>query len=453
MFVSGLVVKVKLCSRQFSLFTKLENYYKLNTRFLTRENFYGDFFPLKKGVFKNAAALCSSPKVTLYLLLALAAVSVFGTLEGAAEQGRYDLYYQSLWYRLLLAALAVNLVSCTLKTFRRNFRDRSRFMAAMDEVSEVEADTVIERGRQSLFPQLESQGYRLYVSGDRCLAERGRLGRWGSTVVHCSCLLIMVGALASELGFVGTRFIYVGQQDNRVLDWKIQSERELRFTVRLDDFKAQYYPIDLQITAYRQESREPLQTWTTREGERFDLPGSGLSAEVVSFDPFTRELYLKILRDEAVLGDYRAGVGEHTYHEGFDAGVVLYPTAFRDPILKQTYSHVTILENGRTVRQGEISINHPLVHRGVSIYQTAFERDKFGFWYVGFQFSRDPGKPLVWAGCVTLTLGLLLAFGVPYRVVAISSAVESCRLRAIRGFGGVSGRLVFERLTAALKGG
>ncbi len=407
---------------------------------------------MRPTVSTKIASFCSSPKVTLYLLLALAAVSVFGTLQGAAEQGRYDLYYQSLGYRLLLAALAVNLVACTLKTIRRNLRDRSRFLTAMDEGSEVEADTVIERGRQTLFPHLEAQNYRLSVSGDRCLAERGRLGRWGSTVVHCSCLLIMVGALASELGFVGTRFIYVGQQDSRILDWKTQSERELGFTVRLDDFKARYYPIDLQITAYPPESREPLQTWTTREGETFDLPGSGLSARVISFDPFTRELHLKILRGDEVRGDYRAGVGEHTYHEGFDAGVVLYPTAFKDPILKQTYSHVTIVEDGRAVQQGEISINHPLVHRGVSIYQTAFERDKYGFWYVGFQFSRDPGKPLVWAGCVALALGLLLAFAMPYRVLAIVSTPESCRLRPIRGFGGDSGRLAFERLTAELKG-
>jgi cytochrome c biogenesis protein len=416
-------------------------------------NLSGDFSPLKPSVFKKAATVCTSPKVTLYLLLALAAVSVFGTLEGAAEQGRYDLYYQSPWYRLLLAALALNLAACTLKTIRRNLQDRSRFMAAMDQGSEVETDTVIDRGRQALFPQLEAQGYRLSVSGDRCLAERGRLGRWGSTVVHCSCLLIMVGALASELGFVGTRFIYVGQEDSRVLDWKTQSERELGFTVRLDDFKAQYYPIDLQVTAYLPESREPLQTWTTREGERFDLPGSELSARVVSFDPFTQELHLKILRGAEVLGDYRAGVGEHTYHEGVDAGVVLYPTAFRDPILKQTYSHVTILEEGRAVHQGEISINHPLLHRGVSIYQTAFERDKFGFWYVGFQFSRDPGKPLVWAGCVTLVLGLLLAFGIPYRVLAIDSTRDSCRLSPIRGFSRDSGRLAFDKLTAKLMKG
>ncbi|AJF05741.1 hypothetical protein GSUB_02955 [Geoalkalibacter subterraneus] len=407
---------------------------------------------MRPTISSKIASFCTSPKVTLFLLLALAAVSVFGTLEGAAEQGRYDLYYQSLWYRLLLAALAVNLASCTLKTIRRNIRDRSRFMAAMDEGREVEADTVIERGRQALFPQLEAQGYRLSVSGDRCLAERGRPGRWGSTVVHCSCLLIMAGALASELGFVGTRFIYVGQEDSRILDWKTQSERELGFTVRLDDFRAQYYPIDLQITAYPPDSRDPLHTWTTREGERFDLAGSKLSAEVVSFDPFTQELHLKILRDEEVLGDYRAGVGEHTYHEGVDAGVVLYPTAFRDPILKQTYSHVTIVEDGRAVHQGEISINHPLVHRGVSIYQTAFERDKFGFWYVGFQFSRDPGKPLVWVGCVTLALGLLLAFAVPYRVFAIVSTRENCRLRAIKGFNGEAGRLAFEQLTARLKG-
>ncbi|WP_305043542.1 cytochrome c biogenesis protein ResB, partial [Geoalkalibacter sp.] len=120
--------------------------------------------------------------------------------------------------------------------------------------------------------------------------------------------------------------------------------------------------------------------------------------------------------------------------------------------LRQTRSQVTLLEEGRVAAQGEISINHPLVHNGIAIYQTAFDRDAYGFWYAGFQFSRDPGKPLVWAGCITLMLGLLLAFLVPYRVAGLTRRDGVWHLAAIRGFSGEAGDALFAQLVEKVAG-
>lgn len=41
------------------------------------------------------------------------------------------------------------------------------------------------------------------------------------------------------------------------------------------------------------------------------------------------------------------------------AGLVLYPLAYRDPMLKQYHSEVTIIEAGEIVRQGVIEVNQP----------------------------------------------------------------------------------------------
>ncbi|RMF47641.1 MAG: hypothetical protein D6751_02205 [Deltaproteobacteria bacterium] len=73
-------------------------------------------------------------------------------------------------------------------------------------------------------------------------------------------------------------------------------------------------------------------------------------------------------------------------------------------MLKQYRSEVRLLEQGEVVRQGVIEVNRPLVHRGVAIYQTAWNRDDRGRPYAGFQLSRDPGEPLVWGGCVLFML-------------------------------------------------
>ena len=72
------------------------------------------------------------------------------------------------------------------------------------------------------------------------------------------------------------------------------------------------------------------------------------------------------------------------------------------------------------VKEGVIEVNQPLEYEGIAIYQTVYNRDKFGFWSAGFQFSRDPGKPAVWTGCIALVLGLLLAFLVPPRAVGVA---------------------------------
>ncbi|MBW2261674.1 MAG: cytochrome c biogenesis protein ResB [Deltaproteobacteria bacterium] len=71
-------------------------------------------------------------------------------------------------------------------------------------------------------------------------------------------------------------------------------------------------------------------------------------------------------------------------------------------------STVSVIEDGRTVRTQTIEVNHPLRHRGFAIYQSDFNpRDET---FSGFQVVRDPGLPLVYAGFVLCTVGVLVAF-------------------------------------------
>lgn len=388
----------------------------------------------------------TSVRLTLFLLLGLALAAVFGTFNVPAP-GRYEVYFQSPWFRLALGLLALNMAACTLKTLRRNRNERQAFcerLAAGGVAREQALGAELEV--ESLISALRVAGYRLHRCGEQLLAEKGRAGRWGSTVVHLSVLAVMAGALGTSLGFVGTLNIYVDHSSATYFDWKTQADQELGFTFRLDDFTAEYYPIDLRITAYEPETRRELRTWTTREGEFIEFAEAGLGARVLSFDPHLRILVLELFRGAQSLGEYRASAGAKTFWEGTDAGVVFMPTGFRDPVLKQTRSRVTLLKDGEIVAQDEISINHPLVYQGIAIYQTAFDRDAYGFWYAGFQFSRDPGKPLVWAGSITLMLGLLLAFLVPYRVTGLTQRDGVWHLAAIRGFSGEEGERMFARL-------
>lgn len=394
-----------------------------------------------------------SLRLTLALLLGLSLASVFGTLRPVA-QGRYDVFYQSFGFRLLLALLALNLAVCTLKTIRRNLRDMGDALETLrgERIFALPLRRPLPAGAspEGAAEALRRAGYRVSRDGETVVAVRGRAGRWGSTVVHLSFLVVMAGALASETGFVRTLNIYSGDQSEVAFDWEREADLPLGFTFRLDAFEPLYYPIDVQFAALDPSSGATVATYTTREGETVALPVPGLRARVIRFLPFEEQLVLGIYRGGEYLGEYFAVPGRRTSENRVDPGVVLRPVAFRDPVLRQTRSEVSILEGGKVVRRGVIEINRPLVHRGVSIYQTAFDRDKFGFWFAGFQFTRDPGEPVVWGGCIALVAGLLIAFLVPCRTVGVACHGGELLLVALSGFSGESGARGFESLADAV---
>jgi cytochrome c biogenesis protein len=154
----------------------------------------------------------------------------------------------------------------------------------------------------------------------------------------------------------------------------------------------------------------------------------------------------RILLEGEDLGPYHALGGKRSAEKNPALPLLLKPLAYRDPLLKQLRSEVTILKNGEVARRGVITVNDPLTFEGVTIYQTAYNRDKFGFWSAGFQLGRDPGEPLVWIGSISMVLGLLLAFYRPYQALGVVGET----LIPLAGFTGVAGENALQRLQAKL---
>ena len=216
-----------------------------------------------------------SLKLTLAVLLGLALISVAGTIKPAAP-GRFDLFYQAPWFRLLLGLLAVNLLVCTWRTLVRNRGLVDQLLRTLERqtlpavgpaarVSGVDSGALIDR--------LQQRGYRTRRSGDRLLASRGLGARWSVPVLHLAILAIMGGGLASELGFVGTINIYVTHATDQYFDWEVEALQPLGFTFRLDHFEPRYYPIELRFATVDPTTRIELATYTAFEGETVDLGG------------------------------------------------------------------------------------------------------------------------------------------------------------------------------------
>lgn len=382
--------------------------------------------------------LLTSVRLTLGLFLAIALLSAIGTLQ-RPEDGRYELFFQNPFFRFLLVLLAINMLVCTIKTIRRNLQDRHRHFATL--ANPPASRWTLSATGANIVEGLRRKGYLVQEEDGRVLAQRHLAGRWGSTIVHLSCLLIMVGALSSSLGFVGTIHLYNGDKTDSYFDWASQGDHPLGFEFRLDQFEPIYYPIELQFVALDPATGQELATLTTREGETVLLP-DGFSAQVLRYYFFEEDLVLNLYRGGQDLGIYHALGGKRSAENNPFLPMLLKPLAYRDPLLKQLRSEVSILKKGAVVQRSVITVNAPLIYEGVAIYQTTYNRDKFGFWSAGFQISRDPGEPLVWFGSITMVLGLLLTFFFPYQ----SLGVVGQTLVPLVGFTGAAGENALQRL-------
>ena len=267
----------------------------------------------------------SSLRLTIFLLIFLAATSVVGTIvlqNGTPEQylaeygprlsrvldffGLFDMYH-SWWFRAVLALLVMNVVFCSLKrlpsVWRQIFRSAVDLSASRIEALPFKAtfrvtektessEGAIERHVPGFFGKPRRidrpDGLLLYF-------EKGRYGRLGVYIAHLSLILILAGGMIGSLfGFKGLVTIKEGQTVDTILlrqNGRAVPHR-LDYQVRCDDFDIAYY----------------------------DMPGP---------EKF---------------------VSEYT-------------------------STLSILESGETVRQEKVRVNHPMTHGGIRFYQTSYGND------------------------------------------------------------------------------
>ncbi len=386
----------------------------------------------------------SSVKLTLLLLMLLAVLAIGGTISPVESQ-RYELFYQSLWFRSLLGLLALNLICCTIQSFPNKWHYQQQLQQLL--AARLKGGTpLLAEDLTSVEKQLNAAGYRTAVANGHLVASRGSQGRWGSTLVHIAVLLIMLGGILGETGFVGTINTYLQQPNKLYFDWESQENRELDFQFRVDAFRLRYYPIQLRFDLLDAATGISHGQLILYDNEAFSVPGSPFSGQMRGFDPEARVLTIDVLERERVVGQYLVGEKFEQFGSAAHPAFRLKDVAFRDPILKQMEAEVSVFEAGQLVKQGTIRVNEPLTYRGVSFYQTAYGQDEFGNRSVGFQLSKDPGEGLVWFATLLLMFGLTLAFLLPRRALGIKTIDGQLQLFGLRGWPGDAGRQRLEKL-------
>ena len=280
--------------------------------------------PKESGFFTILYDLFRSLKLTIFLFILLAILSIIGTLitQNATRSDYIQRYgiglfevlnffnlfdmYHSWWFSAILLLLVINLIFCSINRFPGVWSQISRPPTGLED-SMLKALPHVEKVRiPSQAEAKAEEDIRTYLkkrfgnpipfeaeSSITLFSEKGRFSRLGVYITHLSLLIILIGGILGSLyGFRGHVSILEGETVDQIF-LHIKDEevpKPIGFSVRCDDFNITYY----------------------------DLPGR------------------------------------------------------KEKHVKEYTSILTILENGKEVLTKSIQVNHPFHYKGLAFYQSNY---------------------------------------------------------------------------------
>jgi cytochrome c biogenesis protein len=395
----------------------------------------------------------ASVKLAVVLLILLAAASIIGTLipqslPSAAYAARYGQFsgllstlqltgvYHSGWYLGLMLVLAVNTTVCTISRlpakWRRTFRPkvesepsglqalgvRSRFGTAAP-AADVQAR--LETLLAARHYRVRSQAREKRVS---LLAQKRKLGHFGSDAVHAGLLVIICGGIVSGLAGFRTQFDLSEGQTAQV--------PRAPFAIRLDRFETEYYPQGM-IKAWKStvtvlESGAGVLTGTikvnkplaykgfnfyqTSYGSNLDHPKLEVTIMKKTEPSFARTVSLSVAEKAAVDDKDVSQISVTRFVPDFvigEGGQV--ESRSREP--NNPAAQVEGWKGEEKIFSGWIFANYPdfsEMHSGKPTDLSFVLKSFRGSEYSVLEAARDPGVGLIWIGCLLVTAGLFLAF-------------------------------------------
>lgn len=393
----------------------------------------------------------TSVKLTVGLLIAIALVSIIGTLipqgsvpeEFAHKLGPglvsvfnslqlFDLYH-SIWFFLLMGLLSANLIACswtrfpaTVKLFRKSeasppgpaFKEPPLVKAIEMAGSPTELSPKIESILRDLrFRKVQSAGNIVY-------GEKGAFSHFGVYFIHFSILVIIAGALTgSLLGFDGFANIPVSGSVDSVTLKNGKGMHKLDFAIRCDDFKAEFYeggtPKEFrsEITLLKNGAAVLSGPLTVNNPIEYD----GVRIFQASYGEDASEAVLKVKHPSGQTS-VTARLGESfELPGGINPAYVMRVESDlmkMGPAVKLSMDspsgevQIWVFKNIEAIR-----LSHPDIFKIAPM----FDPDRFKPYsfslegvnsrqFTGLQVNSDPGLPLVGAGAVLMIFGFLVVF-------------------------------------------
>jgi len=396
----------------------------------------------------------SSLKLTIFLLIGLAVVSIVGTIipQGnpppveylqTISQAKYELYsklgffnmYHSWWFVLLLYLLTMNLVACSLRRLPHDWKLILEKVPTLDErqekslanvqswkVSHSAADLKksaaenLGRGLATPIVTKVNDEYHLF-------AEKGRYSRLGVYILHFSIIIVFIGAMiGSFFGFKG--FTQIPEGDSvTTASTTTGKVIDLGFAVKCESFSLTLYD-----TGAPKEYRSVLsiiengKTVIDKQPVIVNSPLTyrGITFYQSSYSQDGNPSFHFTVRDRTTGTETRLSAtgnqplalpgGETLTVLGFaqDVGSI-YP-GFSGPAVQ-----VQVQGKGPAAEPFALLQKYPGFNAeksGVNAIAFAGVDQK---WSTGLQVTKDPGVWVVWLGCFMLVSGIFISFFLSHR--------------------------------------
>lgn len=402
--------------------------------------------------------LFSSVRLTIVLMIILAAASVVGTLIPQISQPEsftfardlsprvfrlftaLDLFdvYHSLWFRFLIVCLALNLTVCSIDRFPGTWRlfrktprpDRKRPFENLPARQDFVVDAKWEQASVPVTHLLRRHYRKIVVKetpNDLFFhAEKGRYSRFGVYIVHTSVLLILIGALVGSLnGFEAFVKISEGEKTDTVQLIRKPASLKLPFEVRCDKFTVAYYdngtPREYLSELTFLVDGKPVEK--TRVRVNHPVTFRGITFYQSSYGRVPGKIVrLKISRD----GNTRMVETEAGKPAPLPGGEGRFSVADVKPDFMGTGPAVLLAIQPSKGKEQHIWIFRAYekilgmlpgpMRQSPKFDPSSFKPYTFSLigietgYYTGLQVSRDPGVPIVWAGCFLIIVGFLITF-------------------------------------------
>ncbi len=402
-----------------------------------------------------------SLKLTMFLLIGLALISIIGTIipQGSLPPeyvqqispaklklytalGFFDMYH-SWWFILLLYLLTVNLVACSIKRLPHIWKTITNPVTIFNLSLEKSLSGVVslpssekpEVLKDRLAAFLKSEFAEPVVSeadGDwHLFSQKTPWCRLAVYCVHLSVIIIFIGAIiGSAFGYKGFVNIMEGETVSKVMS-RSNTEIDLGFSLRCEQFSVAHYPNgapkEFKSILTVLENGRPVPDYT--------------NARVIVNDPLNYKGITFYQSSYGNAGNYYFTVSDLDGKNPVSLTVagqtsVNLPDGSRLHVVEAT-NDVSKFAPGLSGPAAQVELqtpdgkkesfvvyaNHPemnLKHskqQGVGPvinYKGAEDR-----MYTGLQVAKDPGVEIVWLGCLLMVIGIYAAFFMSHRRIWI----------------------------------
>lgn len=354
----------------------------------------------------------------------------YGGWTGVLETLQLFTAFTSVWFKILMTALSISLVACSVQRASGLWRTAARPRVRVSDhflENAPQRETILARhdpeaSLARMREVLARHRYRATVEGEDGLhlyADRNRWAPMGSLVGHLSLLLILAGAIiGTSFGFRDSSFV--------VAEGSTAAVPVDGLSLQLVSFRDSYYaetgaPADYasDVILYKDGREVARQVVRVNEPLRYDGVSFyqsffGAAAVLTVKDSAGSQLFAGGVPLAWTTNDSSRNVGTFVLSSPGLTVWVVDSAGTNDPVIKPGQVRLEVYEStgdGQPIDTQTIDPGIPTTVAGLSF---TFERQNS---FTGLSVSRDPGAPLVWAGALLLMAGFIVVFLFPHRRV------------------------------------